>query len=91
MANRYSVKYGNRRIALAHVLPHPRYKGQQMISVIPVRPENGICEAADGIGLKTALYGKCPDTQPDIEAILALVTAAGFKPEKIKLRPVNGR
>ncbi len=91
MANRYNIKYDGKTLALAHVLPHPRYAGQCMVSVIPHQKKNESGDGAEGIQMRTALYGKCPDTKPDIEAILELIASAGFEPEKVVLTPIGRR
>lgn len=91
MANRYNVTFDGRPLALAHVLPHPRYAGQLMISIIPRQKKDEPNDGTDGIRMKSALYGKCPDTEKDAEAILALLADAGFKPEKVALTPIGRR
>ena len=80
MPNRYNIKYQGVALAMAHVLPHPQYEGQVMISVIPVQKKN------DERGkLDRALYGNFPDTKPDIEAIGDLISKTGFETEKIEI------
>lgn len=91
MANRYNVKYDGRPIALAHVLPHPRYTGQLMLSVIPLHNINEPVNGTGGFRMRTALYGRCPDTKAYVEAILELLAESGFEPEKVTLKPVGRR
>ena len=91
MANRYNVSYNGRILALAHVLPHPRYAGQLMISVIPHQKTQGTDNGTGEIRMRTAIYGKCPEIKPEAEAILELLTAAGFEPEELIVQPVGRR
>ncbi len=89
MANRYHVNYEGSTLALVHVLPHPRYEGYKMISVIPVQGGDGLEGRPSQISLKSAIYGKFPDTEPEIEAVQKIIASAGFEPGKIEIKPAG--
>lgn len=83
MANCYHVDYQGRRLAEAHVSPHPHYQGRLTISLIPAEPALSSADAC----LKKALYGHFADSKPVVEAILEMLAAAGVATGHVSVAP----
>lgn len=89
MANRYKVKCNGASLATAHVLPHPQYDGQVMISVIPIQKKDRLENTEGSFRLERALYGAFSDTKPEIEAVMELLVTAGIEPGKTEISQIN--